>query len=180
VFTKKVNSSCKCTKIGEVEMEFLLVLGYVATTSTSLLYCVSWDFLRKIFHCTPRWRHSTQIQQQLKCKQIAQSNKNMKHHPTTNSFNISQLFILTHYWTIAHSYELSNLNIHFKTLILSSIHVSLKIHWIWTLVINSSLQCFIFLFFTSECDFSFTSQTINPQCEKWWKPMGGHNMKIYA
>jgi hypothetical protein len=97
--------------MGEVEMEFLLVLGYVATTSVSLLYCVSWDFLRKIFHCTPRWWHSTQIQQQLKCKQIAQSNKNTKHHPTTNSFNMSQLFILTHYWTIAHSYELSILTI---------------------------------------------------------------------
>jgi hypothetical protein len=88
-------------------MDFLLVLGCAATTSTSLLCCVSWDFLRKIFHCTPRWRHSTQIQQTIKMHAIAQSNKNMKHHPKTNSFNMSQLFVLTHYWTIAHSYELS-------------------------------------------------------------------------
>jgi hypothetical protein len=56
-------------------MDFLLVSGYVATTSMSLLCCVSWDFLRKIFHCTPQWRHSTQVQQQLKCMQLPNQTK---------------------------------------------------------------------------------------------------------
>ncbi len=93
--------------MGEVEMEFLLVLGHVATASKSLLCCVSWDFLRKIFHCTPRCRALYTNTTTIKMHAIAQSNKNMKHHPKTNSFTMSQLFVLTHCWTIAHSYELS-------------------------------------------------------------------------